>query len=133
METSLELNDISMRFGATRALDGVDLTVRHGEVHALLGENGSGKSTLIKILAGVYEPEPGGSLTVDGRPAPLPMPAGAFHDFGLSFVHQDLGLARPLTVLENLVGAAAPGEHSRWRVNPGTFCTLRFWLPSTRR
>lgn len=117
METSLELNDISMRFGATRALDGVDLTVRHGEVHALLGENGSGKSTLIKILAGVYEPEPGGSLTVDGRPAPLPMPAGAFHDFGLSFVHQDLGLARPLTVLENLVGAAAPGEHSRWRVN----------------
>ena len=117
METALELHDISKQFGATRALDGVHLTVQYGEVHALLGENGSGKSTLIKILAGVHEPEPGGLLTVAGRPAPLPMPAGAFHDLGLSFVHQDLGLARPLTVLENLVGAAAPGEHSRWRVD----------------
>jgi len=116
-ETALELHDISKQFGATRALDGVHLTVRYGEVHALLGENGSGKSTLIKILAGVHEPEPGGSLTVAGRPAPLPMPAGAFHDLGLSFVHQDLGLARPLTVLENLVGGAARGEHSRWRVD----------------
>jgi len=117
MENALELDNISMRFGATRALDGVALTVRRGEVHALLGENGSGKSTLIKVLAGVHAPEPGGSLSVDGRPVPLPMAPGAFHDVGLSFVHQDLGLARPLTVLENLVGAAAPGEHSRWRVN----------------
>ena len=119
MEHALELSNISKQFGATRALDGVDLTVQHGEVHALLGENGSGKSTLIKVLAGVHEPEPGGALRIDGREAPLPMPPGAFHEFGLSFVHQDLGLARPLTVLENLVGAAAKGEYSRafvsWR------------------
>lgn len=117
MEIALELTNISKQFGATRALDGVDLTVAHGEVHALLGENGSGKSTLIKVLAGVHEPEPGGSLVIDGRPAPLPMPAGAYHERGLSFVHQDLGLARPLTVLENLVGAAARSEYSRFHVN----------------
>jgi ribose transport system ATP-binding protein len=117
MEIALELTNISKQFGATRALDGVDLAVRHGEVHALVGENGSGKSTLIKVLAGVHQPEPGGSLVIDGRPVPLPMPSGAFHDFGLSFVHQDLGLARPLTVLENLVGAAARENYSRFRVS----------------
>ncbi len=117
MEIALELSNISKQFGATRALDGVDLSVAHGEVHALLGENGSGKSTLIKVLAGVHEPEPGGTLVIGGEPVALPMPAGGFHDVGLSFVHQDLGLARPLTVLENLVGAAAREEYSRFRVD----------------
>lgn len=117
MEFALQLKNISKQFGATRALDGVNLTVKRGEVHALLGENGSGKSTLIKVLAGVYDPEPGGSLLIGGEAAPLPMPAGAFHDLGLSFVHQDLGLARPLTVLENLVGSAAVDERSRFRIN----------------
>lgn len=117
MEVALELSNISKQFGATRALDSVDLTVTHGEVHALLGENGSGKSTLIKVLAGVHEPEPGGTLVIGGVPVALPMPTGAFHQFGLSFVHQDLGLARPLTVLENLVGSAARGEYSRARLN----------------
>ncbi|MBI5088303.1 MAG: sugar ABC transporter ATP-binding protein [Actinobacteria bacterium] len=116
MEIALELSNISKQFGATRALDGVDLSVAHGEVHALLGENGSGKSTLIKVLAGVHEPEPGGRLTVGGVPVALPIPPGGFHDVGLSFVHQDLGLARPLTVLENLVGAAARADYSRLRV-----------------
>jgi len=117
METALELSNISKQFGATRALDGVGLSVAHGEVHALLGENGSGKSTLIKVLAGVHEPEPGATLVIGGEPVLLPMPAGGFHDVGLSFVHQDLGLARPLTVLENLVGAAARQEYSRYRVD----------------
>ena len=117
MVNALELSNISKQFGATRALDGVDLSVAHGEVHALLGENGSGKSTLIKVLAGVHEPEPEGTLTIGGEPVALPIPPGGFHDVGLSFVHQDLGLARPLTVLENLVGAAARVEYSRFRVD----------------
>jgi ribose transport system ATP-binding protein len=116
MTSALELRNISKHFGATQALSGVDFTVDHGEVHALLGENGSGKSTLIKILAGVHDPEPGGSLTVDGRSVALPMRFGTFHNIGLSFVHQDLGLARPLTVLENLVGGAAQANSTR-RVN----------------
>lgn len=117
MESALELHHISKQFGATRALDAVDLSVRHREVHALLGENGSGKSTLIKVLAGVHDPEPGGTLTIEGKDVPLPMAPGAFHQYGISFVHQDLGLARPLTVLENLVGASAGTATSRWRVD----------------
>ena len=117
MEIACELKNISKQFGATRALDDVDLTVLHGEVHAVVGVNGSGKSTLIKVLGGIHEPEPGGSLNIDGRDVPLPMPSGAFHDHGLSFVHQDLGLARPLTVLENLVGSAPHEKYSRVRVN----------------
>ena len=72
MEIALELSNISKQFGATRALDGVDLSVAHGEVHALLGENGSGKSTLIKVLAGVHEPEPGGTLVIGGEPVAAP-------------------------------------------------------------
>ena len=67
MEFALELANISKQFGATRALDGVDLSVAHGEVHALVGENGSGKSTLIKVLAGVHEPEPGGRSSSPAR------------------------------------------------------------------
>jgi ribose transport system ATP-binding protein len=114
---ALELHDISKIFGATQALTDVDLVVEHGEVLALLGENGCGKSTLVKVLAGVHVPEPGGRLVVDGTDVPLPMPTGTSSDMGLCFVHQDLGLARPLTVLENLLGGALDGRaSSRWRI-----------------
>lgn len=117
MTSALELSNTSKQFGATRALDGVDLTVANGEVHALLGENGSGKSTLIKVLAGVHAPEPGAGLVVGGTNVELPMAAGTYHEIGLSFVHQDLGLARALTVLENLVGSASRADHSRFRID----------------
>ena len=64
---AVELRNISKVFGTNRALDQVDLTINQGEVLGLLGQNGSGKSTLVKILSGVYDPEPGGSLKVGGR------------------------------------------------------------------
>lgn len=116
--TALELRHISKVFGATRALSDVDLTVEQGEVLALLGENGCGKSTLVKVLAGVNVPEPGGWLAVDGREVTLPMALGASSGLGLSFVHQDLGLAKPLTVVENLLGSSlATGGPSRRRIN----------------
>src|SRR6201991_406736 len=115
--TALELRGVSKQFGATRALSDVDLTVEHGEVLALLGENGCGKSTLVKVMAGVYEPEPGARMSVDGVDVPLPMLPGTYRAIGLSFVHQDLGLARPLTVLENLLGGTVDGmASSRWRI-----------------
>ena len=68
--------DLSKHFGGARALDGVDFTVRRGEVHGLLGQNGSGKSTLIKILSGFHEPDPGARLWINGSEIALPIPAG---------------------------------------------------------
>jgi ribose transport system ATP-binding protein len=88
-------------FGAQLALDHVDLTLRAGEVHGLLGENGSGKSTLIKILCGYYRPD-GGQLAVGGRPVALPLAPGQAAQLGLQVVHQDLGLIPTLSVAENL-------------------------------
>ena len=116
---SLQARGLAKRFGAQWALRGVDLEIHRGEVVALLGENGSGKSTLVKILAGYHEPEPGGTLSMAGRPVALPVALGGFHDAGLAFVFQDLGLANELTVVENLfVGRRLSGTGARainWR------------------
>lgn len=99
---AVELRNISKVFGSNRALDGVDLRIGSGEVVGLLGQNGSGKSTLVKIMSGVYDPEPGGRLLVGGEELPLPLPPGQASEIGLSFVYQNLALAPGLTVLENL-------------------------------
>ncbi|HEU4675757.1 MAG TPA: sugar ABC transporter ATP-binding protein [Motilibacteraceae bacterium] len=86
----------SKRFGATQALDGVDLDVMPGSVLALLGQNGAGKSTLIKVLAGVYTLD-AGEVTVCGHPLGSPGAQGR-----ISFIHQDLGLVPGLSVAENV-------------------------------
>ena len=99
---ALEASHISKRFGGTLALDDTFISLRRGEVHALVGENGSGKSTLIKVLAGFHDPEPGAALNVAGRPVPFPLRAGQPRALGLRFVHQDLALIPSLSVLENL-------------------------------
>jgi ribose transport system ATP-binding protein len=112
----IEIRNLSKQFGGVRALDNVDLTVGRREVHGLLGQNGSGKSTLIKILSGFNAPEPGASLSIDGRATPLPLPPGGFRAHGISFVHQNLGLVPSLTVLENLLASDLATE-SRWHIN----------------
>ena len=99
---AVELRNISKVFGSNRALDSVDLRIDSGEVVGLLGQNGSGKSTLVKIMSGVYDPEPGGRMLVGGAEVPLPLPLGQASEIGLSFVYQNLALAAGLTVLENL-------------------------------
>jgi len=99
---AVELRGISKVFGSNRALDSVDLRIGSGEVVGLLGQNGSGKSTLVKIMSGVYDPEPGGRMVVGGENVPLPLPPGQASEIGLSFVYQNLALAPGLTVLENL-------------------------------
>jgi ribose transport system ATP-binding protein len=113
---ALSLRHFSKRFGGAHALDEVSLDVVPGEVLGLLGQNGSGKSTLIKILAGYHEPEPGAELLIHGEAVTLPLSAGATERLGLAFVHQHLGLAPSLTVLENL-RAGAIASHTRWWVN----------------
>ncbi|MBB5221543.1 ribose transport system ATP-binding protein [Amaricoccus macauensis] len=106
----LEMRNISKTFGAVRALSEVSLTVRAGEVHALMGENGAGKSTLMKILSGAYRADPGGEILVDGRAIPSGDPH-ASKAAGISVIYQELSLAPNLTVAENMFLGA---EESRF-------------------
>ncbi len=86
----LVLDGVARQFGATRALDGADLAIRPGEVHALVGENGAGKSTLIKLLSGLYQPDRG-RILIDGSPAVIGSPRAA-EALGFGFIHQELNL-----------------------------------------
>jgi simple sugar transport system ATP-binding protein len=97
----LLLSGVGKRFGGTVALDAIDWSVELGEVHCLVGENGSGKSTLIKILAGVYAPDPGGTITIDGTAYQKLTPHQA-KMLGVQVIFQDLSLFPNLTVLENI-------------------------------
>jgi ribose transport system ATP-binding protein len=111
---ALVASGISKRFGAVRALDGVSLMIRRGEVHGLVGRNGSGKSTLIRILAAYHAPEPGGALEISGRAVALPLRPGDPQRLGLSFVHQQLGLIPSLSVRENLYLGELARDRRRW-------------------
>ncbi|MDT3330869.1 MULTISPECIES: ATP-binding cassette domain-containing protein [Microbacterium] len=96
----LSMRGIDKRFGAVRALNGVDFRVREGEVVALVGDNGAGKSTLVKILAGVH-PADAGTIELDGELVQLSSPADA-QDLGIATVFQDLALCENLDVVANL-------------------------------
>src|ERR1700722_17621495 len=114
----LEISGLNKSFGDQKALVDVDLTLRAGEVCALIGQNGSGKSTLIKILAGYYTADPGSSLRFRGRPASLDDRSAAWRRH-IRFIHQDLGLVPTLSVLDNLalgIGyRTGRGGRIRWR------------------
>ena len=98
----LEVASVSKTFGSARVLRGIGLRIAPGELHGLVGQNGCGKSTLVKILTGIYTPDPGGALTVDGRPLTLPVRPLEARAAGLSVVHQNLGLVDDRTVWENV-------------------------------
>ena len=108
----LRFDDIAKTFGATRALKGVSLDVRRGEVVALLGENGAGKSTLIKVLGGLFRPDRG-QVLIDGVPYRHQVRGGGRSP--VAFIHQDLGLVEWMTVAENigLAGGFAVGARSQ--------------------
>jgi ribose transport system ATP-binding protein len=96
----MAVRGLTKSFACVRAVAGVDLDVREGEIHALLGENGAGKSTVIKILAGVVRPD-AGEVRIGGRALPPGFGPEDAEAAGLRFVHQDLGLVDGLSVLEN--------------------------------
>ena len=113
----LELRGLAKAFGVVRALDGVDLVVRGGEVHALVGENGAGKSTLIAIAAGVHQPDRG-EIVLRGTPVRFRGPADA-EATGISVVYQELSLIGDLDVAQNIFLHREP-RRGRLFLDPGT-------------
>ena len=99
-EIVLEVKGLVKEYPGTRALDGVDLQIRRGEIHALLGENGAGKSTLIRSVCGATRPTEG-QIFFEGRSVELNSPQQA-QDLGVAVVHQHFNLVQQLSVAENL-------------------------------
>jgi len=102
----LVVRGLTKRFGGVVANDAIDLDVRPGEVHALLGENGAGKSTLMNVLYGLVQPD-AGALTLRGRPYRPASPKDAI-DAGVGMVHQHFMLVPTLSVVENVMLGAEP-------------------------
>lgn len=96
----VEMSGISKSFGTVSVLEGVDFKVKHGEIHALLGENGAGKSTLIKILSGVHQKN-GGKVILNGEEI-NPKNTHDGQVLGISVVYQELSLVNDLSVAENI-------------------------------
>ena len=106
----LEVKGVSKSFPGVKALDKVALSVRKGEIHALVGENGAGKSTLMKILSGVYTPDEG-EIILDGKPVKIRNPHHS-EQLGISIVYQELSNFPAMSVAENI----AVGDYPRSRI-----------------
>ena len=96
----VEMRGVTKRYGGNAAVDNVDLALRRGEIHALLGENGAGKSTLTKLMAGVTGPS-SGEIFLDGRPVAFASPAEAMRE-GIVMVYQENSLVPSMTVAQNI-------------------------------
>ena len=96
----LEMKGIVKSFGPVKALKGVDLDLRAGEVHALMGENGAGKSTLMKVLTGIHDANEG-TIHYNGKQVAYSKPKEAMED-GIVIVHQELNMMNHLTVAQNI-------------------------------
>lgn len=108
MNPLLQMSGIKKRFGATIALDGVDLQVAAGEVLALVGENGAGKSTLMKVLSGAHAPDEG-HMTLGGSNYAPKNPLEARKN-GVAMIYQELSLAPDLSVVENILLGVEPNS-----------------------
>ncbi|WP_425058891.1 Galactose/methyl galactoside import ATP-binding protein MglA [Sporomusa carbonis] len=105
----VEMKNITKRFPGILANDNVNLTIKRGEIHALLGENGAGKSTLMSILTGLYRPD-NGVICINGQPVDFHSPKDAVTK-GIGMVHQHFKLVKTFTVAENIIlGLQASGE-----------------------
>ena len=100
-EYALEMLDVTKTFSKVTALNHVDLKVKEGEIHALIGENGAGKSTLMKVLAGVYQAD-SGTVRIFGKDMHFYKPQDAI-DKGIAVIYQELSLIPDLNAVENLM------------------------------
>src|SRR5436190_10605870 len=110
----LAIRGLAKSFPGVKALQGVDFTVRRGEVHALMGENGAGKSTLIKALTGVY-PRDAGTIRLDGKEI-FPSCPKDVEALGISTVYQEVNLIPHLSLAENICLGRQPTRFGmiRW-------------------
>lgn len=104
----LELRNITKRFGSVVANDNVNIVVKTGTIHAIVGENGAGKSTAMRIAYGFYTPD-SGEILVDGQAHEIRSPHDAIA-LGIGMVHQHFMLVEPMTVAENIVLGSEPGN-----------------------
>jgi len=116
-EHFIELVGITKRFPGVVANDHIDLEVRAGEIHALVGENGAGKSTLMKILYGLYQPDEG-EIRIRGRTVPIETPRRAL-ELGIGMVHQHFMLIPVFTVAENVILGSEPVAGVRLAMDEG--------------
>jgi len=103
---ALRMKGVSKRFPGTLAVDSVDFEVYSGEVHALIGENGAGKSTLMKMMAGSFD-DYSGDVEINGKVVKLHSPSAAKEN-GIEMIYQELSLALPLTIAENVLVGILP-------------------------
>jgi len=104
----LELRNITKRFGNVLANDRVNIAIKSGTIHAIVGENGAGKSTAMRIAYGFYRPD-GGDILVAGEPREIHSPHDAIA-LGIGMVHQHFMLVDTMTVVENIILGAEPGS-----------------------
>ena len=97
----IEMRGITKHFGTVVANEGVDLTVRKGEILSVLGENGSGKTSLMNMLAGIYFPD-AGHIFLEGKEVVIRSPKDAFA-LGIGMIHQHFKLVDVLTAAENII------------------------------
>ena len=111
----LSARSITKIFPGVKALDGVQLDLHRGEIHALMGENGAGKSTMIKIITGVYQRD-GGSVVFNGREIHPKSPKDA-ESCGISTVYQEVNLIPTLSIAENVMLGRLPRKFGfiQWR------------------
>lgn len=115
MENILKLTQINKSFPGVKALSGVNLTVKKGEVHALVGENGAGKSTLMKIISGAYKKD-SGTVWFDGKEIENTTPKQS-EMMGISIIYQELNLIERISVAENVFIGRYPMKHGmvQWK------------------
>ena len=106
---AIEMRGITKRFPGIIANDNITLTLKRGEIHALLGENGAGKSTLMSVLFGLYQPEEG-EIYKDGKKVVIRDPNDA-NDLGIGMVHQHFKLVECFSVLDNIILGVEPSSH----------------------